>query len=61
MAKTRTVRTFFFNESEVAKVGNKLANLETRKPHDSLRLLIVEEGTKKIERLQAEKANPEHR
>lgn len=55
--------------AEVSRISNELAILEKRKPTDSLRVLIEEEGTKKIERLKfdkrvrakAEKANPEPR
>lgn len=39
---------------EVVEVANELAELEKRKPHDSLKLLILEQGRKKIERLKLE-------
>ena len=41
---------------EVSRISNELAVLEKRKPTDSLRVLIEDEGQKKIERLKAEKA-----
>lgn len=41
---------------EVVKIANELAKLENRTPHDSIRVLIEEEGRKKIKRLKAEKA-----
>lgn len=44
------------NYPDVLEVANELAELERRKAHDSIRLLILEEGRKKIERLKAEKA-----
>ena len=36
---------------DVLKVANELAELEDRKPHDSVRLLILEAGRAKIARL----------
>lgn len=45
------------NYPKVIQIANELAELEDRKPHDSIRLLIEEEGRKKIDRL---KTNQEH-
>jgi len=46
-----------YNEQEdkdVLEVANELARLEQRKPHDSIRLLILEAGKAKITRLRQE-------
>ena len=43
------------NYPEVVRIGNELAALERRSAHDSLKLLITEEGQKKIDRLKLEK------
>ncbi len=42
------------NYPDVLKVANKLAELEQRRPHDSIRLLILEAGRAKIARLQSQ-------
>lgn len=47
------------NYPEVVRVANELAELEERKPHDSIKRLIEEEGQKKIDRLQAERQEKE--
>lgn len=44
---------------EVIRIGNELADLEERKPHDSVRRLIEDEGQKKIDRLKEEKQKAE--
>ena len=52
------VTTFNFREDyypDLVRIANELAELEDRKPHDSLRILVEEEGQKKIDRLKAEK------
>ncbi len=36
---------------DVLEVANELAGLEQRKPHDSIRLLILEFGKSKIQQL----------
>ena len=56
MSNTITIIQFR-NEQypEVVRIGNELADLEERKPHDSIKRLIEEEGQKKIDRLKAEK------
>ena len=41
------------NYPEVLNVANELAELEQRRPHDSIRLLILEAGRTKIEKLKA--------
>ena len=40
------------NYPGVIEVANRLAELEQRKPHDSIRLLILEEGKAKISKLE---------
>ena len=50
------VRYLTFNEQnapEVLKTTNRLAELEDRKPHDSIKLLILEAGRAKIAELEA--------
>ena len=42
------------NSPEVLEVANELAGLEQRKTHDSIRLLILEEGRAKIARLKSQ-------
>ena len=42
------------NYSDVLEVANELAELEQRKPHDSIRLLILEAGKARIAKLQEE-------
>ncbi len=39
---------------EVVRIANELAQLEQRKPHDSIKMLLEEEGQKKIEKLKAQ-------
>lgn len=49
------IKTIQFSGSvypEVLRIANELAQLENRKPHDSLKILIEETGQEKIERLQ---------
>ena len=41
------------NYPDVLEVANRLAELEQRKPHDSIRLLILEAGKSKITQLEA--------
>lgn len=43
------------NYPEVVRIANELADAEERKPHDSIKRLIEDEGQKKIDRLKAEK------
>jgi len=61
--ENRTVLNFRNdNYREVLRIANELAELEDRKPHDSIRILVEEDGQKKIDRLKAEKeANPDSR
>ena len=40
------------NYPDVIVIANRLAELEQRRPHDSIRLLILEEGKNKISRLE---------
>lgn len=47
------------NYPEVVQIANELATLENRKPHDSVKILIEDEGRKKIERLKAEQSSEE--
>ena len=42
------------NAPDVLEVANRLAELEQRKPHDSIRLLILEAGRNRIAQLQGE-------
>jgi len=42
------------NYPDVLEVANRLAELERRKPHDSVRLLILEAGKEKISKLEQE-------
>ena len=44
-------------DREALDVINTLADLEDRKPHDSLRRLILEAGNKKIKELQSLRGN----
>jgi len=49
------IKNLVFSEnkySDVLVVANRLAELEQRKPHDSIRLLILEAGSKKIGQLE---------
>lgn len=39
---------------EIIEIANRLAELEQRKPHDSVRLLILEAGKNKIAQLEQE-------
>ncbi len=39
----------------VVRIANELAELEQRSAHDSISLLVIAEGQKKIDRLKAEK------
>lgn len=39
----------------VIRIANELANLERRSRHDSIGLLVIDEGQKKIDRLKAER------
>ena len=58
MSNDKFVSTLSFHDTkypEVVRVANELAEAEDRKPHDSIRVLVVEEGQKKIDRLKAEK------
>lgn len=58
MSNDKFVSTLQFREEdypEVVRVANELAELEDRKPHGSIKRLIVEEGQKKIDKLKAEK------
>ncbi len=41
------------NYPEVLNVANELAELEQRRPHDSIRLLILEAGKAKIQQLKS--------
>ena len=41
------------NYPDVLEVANELAKLEQRKPHDSIRILILEAGKTKIEKLKS--------
>ncbi len=57
MSNGEFVSTLQFREEnypEVVRIANELAEAEDRKPHDSLRILVEEEGQKKIDRLKAE-------
>lgn len=54
MANEVQVTTIQFREEiypEVLRITNELAQLDNRKPHDSIRILIEEAGQKKIDRL----------
>ena len=42
---------------DVLNIANELADLEQRKPHDSIRLLILEAGKNKIESLRNESSS----
>ena len=57
MAKINTL--FYSGENDkdkqVIKLANELAGLERRSPHDSIRILLEDEGQKKINRLKEEK------
>ena len=56
-ADMKNIKTINFNvrdASEVLEIANKLAELEQRKPHDSIKLLILEAGKEKIDRLEQE-------
>ncbi len=44
-------------DREALEVINKLSELEDRKPHDSLRRLILEAGNNKIKELQSLRGN----
>lgn len=46
-------------DKESLDVINTLAELEDRKPHDTLRRLILESGNKKIKELSAPSDNPQ--
>ncbi|KKN73482.1 hypothetical protein LCGC14_0400570 [marine sediment metagenome] len=53
----QTIENLVFTKTtypDVLEVANKLAELEQRKPHDSIRLLILEAGNKKITQLDSE-------
>lgn len=45
------------NYPDVLEVANELAKLEQRRPHDSIRILILEAGKAKIEKLKALSVN----
>ncbi len=54
------VRTItFFDESypEVIKIANELGELEQRRPHDSIKMLIIECGKKKVSDLKQNLSN----
>ena len=46
------------NYPKVLKVANELADLEDRKPHDSISKLILEAGQEKIDKLRSENPTP---
>ncbi len=51
----QTIENLVFTKTtypDVLEVANKLAELEQRKPHDSIRLLILEAGNKKIAQIE---------
>lgn len=51
------IKTIQFREEvypEVVRIANELAQLEQRKPHDSIKMLIEEAGREKIDRLKAQ-------
>ncbi|KKN77247.1 hypothetical protein LCGC14_0362250 [marine sediment metagenome] len=47
--------------SDVLEVTDELAALEQRKPHDSIRLLILEAGRAKIDKLRSGNPTPENK
>lgn len=54
----KPIKSIRFDESyypEILAVANELSQLEDRKAADSLRILLIEEGRKKIDRLKLEK------
>jgi len=46
------------NYPKVLKVANELADVEKRKPHDSIRWLILEAGREKIDKIRSENPTP---
>jgi len=56
MANNQVETLTFTNTKEidvpVIKIANRLGELEQRKPHDSIRLLLLEAGAEKINRLE---------
>ena len=52
--KIRTLTYIRELAPDILEVANRLAELEQRKPHDSIRLLILEAGRNKIAKLEQE-------
>jgi hypothetical protein len=41
------------NDPDILEIANELSELENRKPHDSIRLLILDAGRERISSLKA--------
>lgn len=54
MANNKYINFSFQQDPEVLEVANRLAELEQRKLHDSIRLLILENGKSRIAKLEEE-------